>query len=64
MMRQEAFDYEDSIPSYLGRLTQAPLLSADEEAALTLAAHPAALVAPESGQLVWMLDPAAGAQSK
>lgn len=38
-MRQEAFDYEDSIPSYLGRLTQAPLLSADEEATLTLAAQ-------------------------
>jgi RNA polymerase primary sigma factor len=31
-------DYEDWIPSYLGRLTQAPLLSAEEEIAYTRAA--------------------------
>jgi len=30
-------DYEEWIPSYLGRLTQAPLLSAEEEVALTKA---------------------------
>jgi RNA polymerase primary sigma factor len=30
-------EYEDWIPSYLGRLTQAPLLSAEEEVALTRA---------------------------
>lgn len=30
-------DYEDWVPSYLGRLTQAPLLSPDEEVSLTKA---------------------------
>ena len=30
-------DYEDGLPSYLSRLTQAPLLSADEEVVLTRA---------------------------
>lgn len=34
-----AMDYDDGIPSYLGRLTQAPLLSQEEEVVLTRAAH-------------------------
>jgi len=37
-MRQP-MDHEEGIPSYLGRLTQAPLLSPDEEIELTLAAQ-------------------------
>lgn len=37
MVRPEAFENDDSIPSYLGRLTQSPLLTANEEVELTRA---------------------------
>src|SRR5476651_1557018 len=37
--QQHMSDPEDRIPSYLSRLTQAPLLKAEEEAALTRAVH-------------------------
>jgi len=39
MVRQEAFESDEGIPSYLGRLTQAPLLTAEEEIELTKAAQ-------------------------
>lgn len=35
----DSMDHEDSVPSYLNRLTQEPLLNADEEAGLTRAAQ-------------------------
>jgi len=38
-MQQHFLDSEDGIPSYIGRLTQAPLLSQEEEFALTRAAR-------------------------
>ena len=38
-MYQEWMDHEDSIPSYLGKLTQEPLLNSDEELSLTRAAQ-------------------------
>ncbi len=34
-MQRELSEHEDAIPSYLGRLTQAPLLNAEDELALT-----------------------------
>lgn len=37
MVRQEAFEGDDGIPSYLSRLTQSPLLTSDEEVELTRA---------------------------
>ncbi len=37
-MQHEWMDHEDGIPSYLGRLTQTPLLSPEEEVELTRAA--------------------------
>jgi RNA polymerase primary sigma factor len=40
-------DHEDGLPSYLGRLTQVPLLSADEELELTRAAQEGDLVAKQ-----------------
>lgn len=39
MQQPEHMEHEDSIPSYLNRLTQVPLLSADEEIKLTRAAQ-------------------------
>ncbi len=39
MIRQEAYENDDGIPSYLGRLTQAPLLTSEEEVELTRAAQ-------------------------
>lgn len=39
MINPGAYESEDGLPSYLGKLTQAPLLNADEEAALTRAAR-------------------------
>lgn len=38
-MQQEWMDREETVPSYLGRLTQEPLLTPDEEVALTKAAQ-------------------------
>jgi RNA polymerase primary sigma factor len=40
-------DYEDGIPSYLGRLTQSPLLSAEEEVSLTRAVQRGDLAAKQ-----------------
>lgn len=37
-MRQVSMEIEDGLPSYIGRLTQVPLLTVDEELTLTLAA--------------------------
>ncbi|MCW5937096.1 MAG: sigma-70 family RNA polymerase sigma factor [Fimbriimonadaceae bacterium] len=39
MVSREAFGYDDQLPSYLGRLTQTPLLTAAEEMTLTRAAQ-------------------------
>lgn len=39
MIRHEAFDSDEGIPSYLGRLTQAPLLTSEEEIELTRSAQ-------------------------
>ncbi|MBS1723691.1 MAG: sigma-70 family RNA polymerase sigma factor [Armatimonadetes bacterium] len=39
MVRPEAFEHNDDLPSYLGRLTQAPLLTSEEELELTRAAQ-------------------------
>ena len=44
MIRHEAFENEDGIPSYLGRLTQAPLLTSDEEIELTRSAQAGCIV--------------------
>ncbi|MBL8040767.1 MAG: RNA polymerase subunit sigma, partial [Chthonomonas sp.] len=38
-MFNEWMDHEDALPNYLGRLTQVPLLSAEEENLLTRAAQ-------------------------
>lgn len=46
-MQNEWMDHEDGLPSYLGRLTQVPLLSADEELELTRAAQEGDLVAKQ-----------------
>jgi RNA polymerase primary sigma factor len=40
-------DFEDGIPSYLGRLTQSPLLSAEEEVSLTRAVQKGDLAAKQ-----------------
>ena len=37
MVRPEAFESDEAVPSYLGRLTQSPLLTSDEEVELTRA---------------------------
>ncbi len=42
-------DPEDGIPSYLSRLTQAPLLKADEEVELTRAVQAGDAYRPSSG---------------
>lgn len=39
MIRHEAFESDEGIPSYLGRLTQAPLLTSEEEIELTRSAQ-------------------------
>lgn len=39
MVRQETFEQRDDVPSYLGRLTQSPLLTPEEEITLTRAAQ-------------------------
>lgn len=46
-MHSDATRHDDLIPSYLNRLTQAPLLSPDEERELTLAAQSGSLEARE-----------------
>ena len=46
-MQHEWMDHEDGLPSYLGKLTQVPLLTSDEESQLTRAAQSGELAAKQ-----------------